>query len=155
MKKIISICLFLFLMTLICCKMDVGLDKDNSICLTISESKKKNVFKNSYKFQSPQKLTDVEILEAWSENIWFYENGILVIDENNFNFNVSFKFKKPKDNFLNNKLSYVHNKYFTNGAYVANVYKSTFKKDSMLKYDKIELLLVIQNHTIPIEFVKE
>ena len=153
MRKITFICSLSFFFIFICCKKDVGLDKNNTICLNISESKMKNVFQNNYLLKVKDTVKNIKILEAWSENVWFYENDSLNIDENNFNFNVSFGFENYENNFLNYNVSYVPNDYFIGGAYISNVYKSTFKK-AIVKNDNLKLLLVVKNDTIPIEFTK-
>ena len=121
--------------------------------MNIFESKKKNVFQNNYLFKTKDSLKNIKILEAWSENVWFYENDSLNIDKNNLNFNVSFKFDKSESNFLNYNVSYVPNQYFIGGAYISNVYRSTFKKANV-KNDNLKLLLVVKSDTIPIEFTK-
>ena len=91
MRKVIYISfLYTFICVLVSCKEDVSLDKENNVSLNIAESKEKKVFINEYYFTQEKKSNTIDIIEAWSEKKWLYDDNKLFIDEQS-NFNISLK----------------------------------------------------------------
>lgn len=154
MRKIIYISfLYTFICVLVSCKEDVSLDKENNVSLNIAESKEKKVFIDEYYFTQEKKSNTIDIIEAWSEKKWLYDNNKLFIEEQ-YNFNISLKFKDSKNNFSNCQVYFLKNDYFERSAYISNIYKSVIKK-SFQNNGNLDLSLVAGNDTIPLKFIKK